>query len=313
MALEKPKKPSFAPRHWVSWLLVSLHWLLAWLPQRLGLLLVSPLGPLAYRFSHRRRKIAETNLIRCFPDWSEEKREEVLRESFRSTMRMIVETSWCWAGPRSRMQKIIKTHGVENLLKPLNRGQSALVVTGHSTCLEISGFALGMAGIQHSPDTFRASIYRRLKNPVMEWYQTSRRETYASAMIEKRKVREVLRLLKGGSFVWYAPDQDFGPEQSAFAPFFGIETASLLATHRLPKLSGCAVVPMYPIYRPETRTYDVYFLPELENFPTDDPVADLTRVNKIIEEQVRKAPEQYWWIHRRFKTRPDGEPPFYGS
>ena len=311
MALEKPEKPSLAPRNWSGWIIVSILWMLGWLPQRFGLLLVAPLGPLAFRFSHRRRAIAKRNLERCFPEWSEEERTRVLRASFDSTMRMIVEMAWCWGGPKGRMPKLIKPQGVENLMAPLNKGQSVLVVTGHSTCLEVSGFALADTARKHAPDTFSAGIYRKLGNPVVEWYQTTRRTRYANGMIEKRNVREILRTLKRKSVIWYAPDQDFGPEQSDFVPFFGIPTATLLATHRLPKMSKCAVVPMFPRYRPETRTYDINFLPQLENFPSDDPLEDLARVNKIIEDQVRQAPEQYWWIHRRFKTRPEGDAPFY--
>ena len=311
MPQQKREKPSFAPRHWTGWLIVAVLWSLAWLPQRLGLLLVAPLGPLTYRLAHRRREIALRNLEQCFPEWSDDKRQQVLRESFKSVTRMIVEMAWCWGGPRSRMQKLVKVHDIENLLKPLKRGKGVLVVTGHSTCIEISGFALANFGHAHAPGARFEGIYRQLGNPVVEWYQTSRRERYADAMIEKRNVRDIIRALRAGGGIWYAPDQDFGRDQSAFAPFFGIQTATLLASHRLPKMTGCAVVPMFPRYRPETRTYDVVFLPELENYPGDDPVSDLTRINKTIEEQVREAPEQYWWIHRRFKTRPEGEAPFY--
>ena len=307
----KTKRPSLAPCNWGGWAIVSILWVLAWLPQRLGLLLVAPFGPLAFRYAHRRRAIADQNLKRCFPEWTEEKRQEVLRKSFDSVGRMIVEMSWCWSGPRSRMKKITNVHGLENLLKVTKTGRGVLLVTGHSTCVEISGYVVATEAFVQSPETYYGGIYRKLGNPVVEWYQTSRRQRYCNAMIDKNKAREIIKVLKGNSGVWYAPDQDFGADQSAFAPFFGIQTATLLATHRLPRISKCAVIPMYPIYRPDTRTYDVYILPELENFPTKDPVADLSRINAIFEEQIRKAPEQYWWVHRRFKTRPDGEPPFY--
>ena len=111
--------------------------------------------------------------------------------------------------------------------------------------------------------------------------------------------------------LWYAPDQDFGPERSEFAPFFGIQTATLGALVHLAEKSGCAVVPMFPSFDEESGRYEARFLQPLENFPSGDLVADLTRVNGLIEEHVRRHPAQYWWIHRRFKTRPDGEPPFY--
>jgi KDO2-lipid IV(A) lauroyltransferase len=136
---------------------------------------------------------------------------------------------------------------------------------------------------------------------------------YADSMISKRDARGAVRVLRAGKVLWYAPDQDFGPDQSVFAPLFGIETATLLATHRLPAMTGCAVVPMFPRRDPVSGKYVVDILPALEDFPSADPVADLARVNALMEAQVRKAPGQYWWIHRRFKTRPEGDTPFYGS
>lgn len=275
------------------------------MPVRLGLLLVAPIGPLAYRLAPRRRKIALSNLDQCFPQWSDEKKHQVLRASFDSLARMIVETAWCWSGPLQRSLQLGRVHGIENLLQAEARGKGVLVVTGHSTCLE-----MGARILAHGRTTC-GGVYRPLKNPVMEWFQNKGRLRYVGFMVSKRNAKKVVVALRKGATLWYAPDQDFGPEQSVFAPFFGIETASLLATHRLPKMTGCAVMFMYPVYDPVDRRYDIYVSPALENFPTDDPVADLGRINSMIEEQIRKAPEQYWWIHRRFKTRPEGEPSFY--
>lgn len=267
-------------------------------------MLVSPLGPLMFRFAGHRRRIAERNLERCFPEWTGDKRQEVLRAVFKSLARMIVEISWCWSGPMSRFEKIGRIHGLEHLQEAEARGKGVLLVTGHSACQDIGGRIL----------LTRArfgGIYRPLANPVVEWYQTRGRLRYAECMISKRNARKAVKVLRRGGVIWYAPDQDFGTEQTTFAPFFNIQTATLLATHRLPRMTGCAVVPMYPVYDPQSRKYDVYLLPALENYPTEDAVADLARINAFIEEYARKVPEQYWWIHRRFKTRPDGEPAFY--
>lgn len=281
-------------------------WLLGWLPRPLGLLLVAPAGPLAWRLAGRRRRIAIRNLERCFPGWSAEKVESVARDSFSSVARMIAEMAWCWSGPTSRFEKLGRIHGLENLEQAREPGKGVLLVTGHSTCLDIGGRIL------LTRSRF-GGVYRPLGNPVVEWYQTRGRLRYAECMISKRNARQAVKVLRKGGVLWYAPDQDFGPDQSAFAPFFGIQTATLLATHRLPSMTGCAVVPMYPIYDRLSGKYDIYVLPKLENYPTGDPVADLARVNALIEEQVRKAPEQYWWIHRRFKTRPAGEADFYAD
>jgi KDO2-lipid IV(A) lauroyltransferase len=130
-------------------------------------------------------------------------------------------------------------------------------------------------------------------------------------MISKKDVRSAIRLLRKGGLLWTAPDQDFGPGQSSFAPFFGFQTATLLAPRRMAELTGCAVVAMYLVYDAKTRKYNQKISPPLEDFPSEDLLHDLTRINEIMETQIGLAPAQYWWIHRRFKTRPDGEPPFY--
>jgi len=304
MSQRPPKRPSFAPRNWGGWVSASLMWLLGWMPRRVGLWLVAPVGPLLSALAKRRREIARRNLAACFPGWTEEQRQEVLRASFRSLSRMIAETAWCWSGPMGRIAKISRIHGLEHLREAEARGNGVLMVTGHTTCLDIAPRIL----LDHARF---GGIYRPLHNEVMEWYQTRGRLRYAQFMISKRNALQAVKVLRKGGVIWYAPDQDFGPEQSVFAPFFGIPTASLLATHRLPKMTGCAVVPMYCFYDERSRSYDVHLWPALEDYPTDDPVADLTRINAFFEAQVRKAPEQYWWIHRRFKTRPEGEAPFY--
>jgi len=156
-----------------------------------------------------------------------------------------------------------------------------------------------------------AAIYRPLRNPVLEWYQNRSRLAYGEAVISKRDVRSAIRLLRHGGMIWYAPDQDFGPDQTVFAPFFGIQTATLLATHRLAQLTGCAVIPMFPVYDKYQRQYIVHIQPPLSAFPGKDAGDDLARVNALMEAHIRTAPEQYWWIHRRFKTRPPGEASFY--
>ena len=261
-------------------------------------------GPPSVSLCKRRRHIAQRNLERCFPEWTPEKRDGVLRETFKSTARMLAETCWCWSGPESRYRRMGTIHGIEHLEDAEEQGNGVLLVTGHSTSLEIGGRILATRALY-------SAVYRPLKSPVVEWYQTRGRLTYTDGMISKRNARQAVKTLKNGGVLWYAPDQDFGPEQSVFAPFFGIQTATLLATHRLPSMTGCAVVPMYPVYNWSDQRYEVHILPALEDYPSDDPQADLARVNAIFEKQVRKAPEQYWWIHRRFKTRPEGESPFY--
>jgi KDO2-lipid IV(A) lauroyltransferase len=302
MNLSPPPK---SPRHWLSWFVVGVLWLLGKLPAWLGRALVAPLGPLMFHLMKHRRWVAERNLERCFPEHTAEERAMVLRRCFSALARTLVESAWSWSGSKRFVVSLGDVVGLEHLEAALDDGKGVLLVTSHTTCLEIGGCIL----IHNHPGV--SGVYRPLKNPVIEWYQTRGRLRYADRMISKRDARNAVRLLRKGGVLWYAPDQDFGLSQSVFAPFFGISTATLLATHRLPRMSGCAVVPMFPHFDVKKGRYVVRVLPALENFPTDDPVADLGRVNALMEENVRLAPEQYWWIHRRFKTRPEGEAPFY--
>jgi len=302
---EQLARPSLAPRHWGGWFRVGLVWLLGHLPRPVGRALVAPLAPLARRLLASRRRIADRNIRACLPELDRQAREDLMRASFRSLARMLAEMAWCWALNPKSIFDVAEARGFEHLEAATAGGRGVLVVTAHVTCLEIGARVLGesIAG---------RGIYRPLGDPVMEWYQNRGRHRYADGMITKRDLRAAVRYLRDGGVLWYAPDQDFGPKQSVFAPFFGVPTATLLATHRLPRLTGCSVLTMMPRWDPDLGRYVVEMTPPLEGFPTEDPVADLARINALLEAEVRKAPEQYWWVHRRFKTRPPGEPDFYG-
>jgi len=218
--------------------------------------------------------------------------------------RSLFEAAWSWSAAARRIQRMGRVEGLEHLEAARQSGRGVMLVTAHVTCLEIGARVLA----ERVPI---AAVYRPLKSPVLEWYQNRSRLAYGEAVIGKREVRDAVKLLRRGGLVWYAPDQDFGPGQSLFVPFFGIPAATLLATHRLARLTGCSVVPMFPVYDAQKRHYTVHIQPALESFPGPDAGADLARINALMEAHIRSAPEQYWWIHRRFKTRPGGEAPFY--
>jgi len=244
------------------------------------------------------------NIERCFPNMQPHEVDELLKANFHALARAVFETAWCWGMSRKRFGRLSRVEGLDHLLEAEEAGRGVLVITAHMSCLEVGGRLIGEA-------VPAAGVYRPLKDEVVEWFQNRGRLHYAQAMISKRDMRAVIRYLRQGGIVWYAPDQDFGPEQSIFVPFFGIQTATLEATHKLAKLTKCAVVPMFPVFDAVNKSYVMRILPELGNFPTGDAVADLARINGEMEAQIRGIPEQYWWIHRRFKTRPPGESPFY--
>ena len=298
------QRPALTPPNWPGWLAVGAIWLLGKAPQRLGLAITVPLAALMRLLMKSRRRIAERNIERCFPSWDAAARDALLKASFRSLARAVFEMAWSWSASARRIRHMGHVEGLEHIEAARQSKRGILLITAHMTCMEIGARLLAMC-IPVS------SIYRPLRNPVLEWYQNRSRLSYGEAVISKREVRRVIRVLRQGGLIWYAPDQDFGPSQSIFAPFFGIQTATLRATHRLARQTGCAVVPMFPVYDERKRHYIVHILPALDSFPGPDAHADLARVNAIMEAHIRSAPGQYWWIHRRFKTRPAGEPPFY--
>lgn len=305
MAKKNLERPSFAPRNWGGWFTVGLIWVLGQMPQGVGRALSRPLGWLVMRLMKGRQRVAERNIECCFPDLSEKEQEQLVKNHFRSLARMLFETAWSWAAPEKRVDRwgeVINPQYANDLQR---QGRGVLMLTAHSTCIEIGGYFTGRA--TNKPWI----VYRPLKSPVLEWYSNWRRGRYTSGGIGKRVFRTMVAHLKDGGMLWYAPDQDFGRERSVFAPFFGIDAATLAATVQLVEMTGCAVVPMFCAFDEKTGKYLSVLQPPLDHFPSGDIVADLARVNALIEQHVRQYPDQYWWIHRRFKTRPDGEPPFY--
>jgi KDO2-lipid IV(A) lauroyltransferase len=280
-------------------------WVLGKAPQSVGQALSRPLGWLMRRLMKRRRQIAERNIERCFPELTPERRNALVAGCFRSIGRMLFEIAWSWSASESRLRRMGHVEGMETALAAVGEGRGVILITAHLTCLEI-GARLAALSFPSA-----GGMYRPLRSPVLEWYQNRSRLKYTQIMISKNDLRSAVRFLRDGGVLWYAPDQDFGARQSEFVPFLGIPTATLGVTARLVELTGSMVVPMFPVYDDATRRYTVRLFPPLQDFPTGDIVADLTRINAMLEEQVRLAPDQYWWIHRRFKTRPAGEPPFY--
>jgi len=297
-------RPPFTPIYWSGWLAVAVVWVLGKMPRFICLSATAPLAVLIRRLMTRRRRIAERNIERCFPELSAAERDAVLKGCFRSLARAVFETAWSWSAPARRIRRMGHVEGLAHVEAARRSGRGVLFVTAHLSCMEIGARLL-------ANELPLAAIYRPLRNPVLEWYQNRSRLGYGKAVISKRDMRSAIRLLRQGALIWYAPDQDFGPGQSIFAPFFGIQTATLEATRRLAQLTGCAVVPMFPVYDERQRKYVVNIQPALDSFPGQYAGEDLARVNAVMESHIREVPEQYWWIHRRFKSRPQGEGPFY--
>jgi len=300
---DAPVSPTSAgPAPWRSrpatWLALGLLWCAARLPWALQRALGAGLGALALRLAGSRRRAAQVNLALCLPELDASARDALLRASFRDFGIGLFEFARAWWGSIAPMRARVRVEGLEHLQALQAEGRGVLMISGHFMTLEMAGRLL----CDHVP---LAGMYRRYRDPVMEWGVKRGRLRYAAAMFANDDIRAAMRHLKKGGLLWYAPDQDMRGKDTVFAPFFGVPAATITATHQFARLSGCAVVPFF--HRREGADYVLRIAPPLADFPSNDAAADSTRVNAAIEAMVREAPSQYLWIHRRFKRRPEGE------
>jgi Kdo2-lipid IVA lauroyltransferase/acyltransferase len=307
MQKSEPFRPSrfLSPRHWPTWFGLGLLRLSLLLPYPAMRWLANLLGSLLYYVAISRRKVTLTNLRLCFPQMSEAERSQLARKSFVSSAMSLFEGVLSWWGSDTRLRKLYRIEGLEHLEKARAGGKGVLLLGGHYTTLEISGrfLAYHVEGLQ--------PIYKPARNALFEAVMAGSRKRRFDDLVPSVDMRRIVRNLKQGKVMWYAPDQDFGRERSVFAPFFGFPTATLTTTARLAKLSGAPVVPYYSERLPGNAGFLVKLLPPLENYPSGDDMADATRTNQILEQQILRVPEQYLWLHKRFKTRPEGEPGVY--
>jgi Kdo2-lipid IVA lauroyltransferase/acyltransferase len=304
MSKRRPRVKIYSPRVWGWWLAVALAWLIARLPLAWVIGLGQGLGLAGYRLARARRRITEVNLALCFPDLDAVERQRLTRESFRHTGVSVAELMLAWLNPGRPLDHRFTVTGVEHLTAAQSLGRGVILLGGHFSCMDIVAQSVAA----------RVKIdvmYRENKNPVLEWLQVRGRGHYFDTVIERDDMRQTLRRIKSGHTVWYAPDQDYGPRHSVFAPFFGVAAASITATARLARLNDSPVVFMSQYRDLEHLTWELRFHPALEAFPSGDDVADATRINAVIEQAVLEHPEQYLWAHRRFKTRPPGVPSPY--
>ncbi len=296
-----------APRYWPTWLGLGVLRLLALLPWGWQLRLGRGIGRLMHRLAGSRRRIAETNVRLCFPELSEAERQRLVKRSFEATGISLFEAGLAWWGSDRTLRALYRIEGIEHLAQAREAGKGTILLGGHYTTLEISGRLLSF----HSPDV--QPIYKRAHNPLFDAVMGACRRRHCDDVLSNTDMRGILRALRKNKIVWIAPDQDFGRERAVFAPFMGVTTATLTSVARLARLSGAPVLPFYSERLPGTEGFVVRIEPPLQPFPSEDDVADASRINEAIAAQVRACPEQYLWIHKRFKTRPVGEPDPYAT
>ncbi|WP_335342719.1 LpxL/LpxP family Kdo(2)-lipid IV(A) lauroyl/palmitoleoyl acyltransferase [Pseudidiomarina terrestris] len=303
--IEKPKFEArfLLPKYWLTWLAVGLLYFISWLPYKWQLAMGRGLGRLFYRFVPKRAAVARRNLELCFPDKSADEIEQLVRTNMENTGIAFFETGMAWWWPDWRIRRKLHVHGVEHLHAPLREGKGVLLLLFHFLSLEVHARLHGF--IQPA-----VGLYRPHNNALMEFLQTRGRGRSNKYMIPRTDVRSMKQAIDQGEIAGYLPDQDYGRRRTVFAPFFAVEkTSTTTGTLLFAASKKCAVLSTTCFRRADGSGYDVTFYPEFANFPTDDPVADVTRVNKMVEFAVSQCPEQYLWVHRRFKTRPNEDDP----
>lgn len=296
--------PLLSPRYWPLWAGIGLLWCLTRLPYRWQLAAGRQLGRFTYRLAKRRRRIANINLKLCFSELDETQRHLLLRRHFESLGMGLLEMLSAWWLPDATLKPLGHIQGLEHLQAALKKGKGVILLSAHFTSLEIGTRFLIMHTAVHA-------TYRPHENPLIEYFMQKSRYIRAEKAIPREAVREMLRSLKQNKPLWFAADQNFGHKNSVFADFFGTPAATNTAASRLAHISGAAVVPFFTQRLESNKGYKVILQPALEQFPSGDTVQDALRMNQLIEAQVREAPEQYLWVHRRFKDRPEGEENVY--
>lgn len=262
------------------------------------------LGTVSFYIAKERRRIAKKNIEACFPELPREQRKKLIKKTLIENTVGIVETAAAWWRSPQDFLPYTEFYGSENLLNPLKEGHGVLLIGGHYTTLDMGGALLSLV-------TDYDVTYRANNDPVMDWVIRKGREHFTDHQIERSEVRQIFKALRSGRVLWYAPDQDYGSKRSVFAPFFSIPTATVKATSKFAAQPNTKVLFISHYRKKDDSGYAVFFSPALENFPTGDETEDARIVNQHLEQEIRRVPEQYMWVHRRFKTRPKGEEPFY--
>ncbi|MBO9536474.1 lipid A biosynthesis acyltransferase [Herbaspirillum sp.] len=286
--------------------LIGLMWLLHWLPLPILGRLGKALGTLLYMYMRPRRRITLVNLRMCFPDKTEEERRRIARGHFQAYARSALERGVLWWASEARLKRLIQVEpGVP--FDTLNSGPTILLCP-HFVCLEIPGIALVL-----NSDYSVCTIYARQQNKIVDDALLKGRSRFRPVTLLSREkgVKPIIRAMRDGLPFIMLPDMDFGIRDAEFVPFFGVPAATLTATARIAAATGANVVPVITTFLPNYRGWKTTFYPAWKDYPGDDIVAATRRMNAFIEERVREAPSEYFWAHKRFKTRPPGEPDPY--
>jgi len=281
--------------------------LICLLPHRVGFGIGKAIGRLAHRLGATRRGIVRRNIELCFPELTIEERNQLARQHFEALGMSIIELCLSQWASDDKIMALTSVEGLDHLEGPLQDGKGIILLGAHFTTLEVTGRAIGLSGIPSF-----AAIYRRNRNEFATEFLRTGRERSAEVMIEKRDIKSMVRKLLSGGIVWYAPDQSYNRKGAEVVPFFGVPCMHTTATSVLARLGRATVVPIFQQRLPDGK-YVVKLHPPLKDFPGSDPVEDVMKYMRVLEEAVRACPEQYFWIHRKFKDLPEGHEDYYAD
>ena len=293
------------PRFWPTWMGIGLISFLGLLPLPLIWLPGVLLGRLLYYLHAERRHVASVNIKKCFPRLSRREHKRLLKRHFQAFGQTLLDFGIAWWASEYRLKRLIRFRGKKHYDNALAKNKNVILLAPHFLGLEIGGIYL-------STERPIVTIFRHPDNELLRVIMERRRMRFGLKLVEHNKaLTSLVKQVKSGSPLYYLPDQDAGRRNAVFAPFFGIPTATFSVLGRLARLSNAVVIPCFTRQLPWGRGYEIIFRSPLENFSSGNLLTDTTRMNKEIEEAVRKMPEQYFWLHKRFKTRPKGEKSFY--
>lgn len=283
---------------------LALIWLLHWLPLPVLAVLGRCAGWLLYGLARERRQVVLTNLRLCFPELRDDQRTALARRHFAAFGRSLLEHGILWWGSHERVLRLVRIEGLHHWQAVA--GRPVILLAPHFVGLD-------MGGIRVSAEYRAVSVYSQQKNPAFDaiLYRGRTRFVRPELFSRQQGIRPVVRAMRQGLPFYYLPDMDFGERDSLFVPFFGVPAATISGLARIARLAGAVVVPAVTRQLPGAQGYELRFYPAWEHYPGDDESADARRMNAFIEERVREMPEQYYWLHKRFKTRPPGEARFY--
>ena len=254
--------------------------------------------------SIRRRHIALTNLQLCFPEMNEAERQALVKRNFEEWGISLVEIAMSWFGTPEGFFDDLVIEGVEHFEEALAQDRGVILLGAHFSTIELGSLLFRLSVGRDLPVHV---VYREQKNELFNHVMKKRRLRYATSIIAKSNLRQIIRRLRAKEIIWYAPDHDLGEQNSVFVPFFAQTAATLTTTSQLASIHRAPVIMMSHYRNSDRRNYTVKFAPALENFPSGDNTQDAIEINRVIERAIQQAPEQYMWIHRRFKTQPGME------